>query len=171
MNNWYGIDLGWAYAELFASIRHKTHCVHRSYDVLHDSLIRFAAINQSRNVEQPHAYLRRIVGNILVDQYREARHWVSMDDADNHNSSENPEWEEYLVPSAEHLAELNRRLTSLQRVLDCLPPRCREVFWFFRVEGYSQPETARRLGVSLKAIEYQVARALVDMQAASELLM
>lgn len=68
------------------------------------------------------------------------------------------------------MSDLRERLHNIQRILDCLPPRCREVFWLFRVEGYSQQEIAQRLGVSLKAIEYQVARALVDLQSASEIL-
>lgn len=56
---------------------------------------------------------------------------------------------------------LRQRLQHLQKIIERLPPRCREVFWLLRVEGYTQPEIAERMGISLKTVEGHVARALV----------
>src|SRR5690348_17906230 len=49
-------------------------------------------------------------------------------------------------------------LTRLARALDRLPERCREVVWLRRVEDLPQKEIARRLGISEKTVEKQIAK-------------
>lgn len=172
-SHWRGLDLDWVYTELFNSISRKTHCVHRARDVLHDSLLRFVLAQKTDEIQQPHAYLRTVVGNVLSDLHRDAARYRSLDD---------PLWQvadavgagslvpvEY-SPSPERLADLQQRLQAVQRILDCLPSRCREVFWMFRVEGCAQPEIAARLGISLNMVERHVMRALVDLRNARELM-
>lgn len=73
-------------------------------------------------------------------------------------------------PSPEGLAELQQRLAAMQKLIDGLPPRCRDVFWLCRVEGYTQPEIAQRLGISLNMVERHMIRALLDLRAARERL-
>ncbi len=167
---WYGVDLNWAYADLLSGIRRYTGCVQQSYDILHDSLVRLALVNRKEPIPRPHAYLRVVVRNLLADRYREQSRWVEWVDT----GDSEPDRTELLVdsaPSAEHVADLNQRLRITQSIIDCLPPRCREVFWYFCVEGYTQPEIAAKLGISLKGVERHVMRALVDIRAArNELL-
>lgn len=49
---------------------------------------------------------------------------------------------------------------ALHEALALLPPRCREVFHLSRAEGLRNAEIADRLGISVKGVEAQVARAL-----------
>ncbi len=149
---WYGVDLNWAYADLLRAIRRRTGCMHRSYDVLHDSLIRLALANQHGAIEEPRIYLRKIVRHTLIDQFHDSSRWVGL-----------PEQEipTELAPSAESLTYLRQRLEAMQRILNCLPPRCREVFWLIRVEGYTYREIAAQMGISLRVVERQIARALL----------
>ena len=49
---------------------------------------------------------------------------------------------------------------ALHEALSELPPRCREVFTLSRTHGMRNAEIAAALGVSVKAVEAQVARAL-----------
>jgi RNA polymerase sigma-70 factor (ECF subfamily) len=50
--------------------------------------------------------------------------------------------------------------TALRAALDELTPRCREVFELSRVQGLKYSEIAETLGVSVKAVEAQMGKAL-----------
>lgn len=171
-SRWYGLDLSWVYSDLLSSVSRRTRCVHRARDVIHDSLLRFVMAPKRDQIAQPHAYLRTVVGNVLSDYHQDASRYVSLDDmtsqADSGIGASLLPRE--AAPSAERLADLQQRLECVQRILHCLPPRCREVFWLFRIEGHSQSEIAARLGISLNMVERHVMRALVDMSNARHLL-
>jgi RNA polymerase sigma-70 factor (ECF subfamily) len=49
---------------------------------------------------------------------------------------------------------------ALHETIAQLPPRCREVFTLSRTEGLRNAEIAARLGISVKAVEGQIGRAL-----------
>jgi RNA polymerase sigma-70 factor, ECF subfamily len=49
---------------------------------------------------------------------------------------------------------------ALHEALSTLPPRCREVFALSRRDGLKNAEIAARLGISVKGVEAQMARAL-----------
>lgn len=49
---------------------------------------------------------------------------------------------------------------ALRAAMDALPPRCREVFELSRVQGLRYAEIASTLGVSVKAVEAQMGKAL-----------
>lgn len=164
---WCGLDLSWVYSDLLLSISRRTRCVHRARDVLHDSLLRYVLTQRRDRIVQPHAYLRTVVSTVLSDHHREASRYepFAVEAAD--GGAALPE---ATAPSAERLADVQQRLRAVQRILDCLPPRCREVFWLFRIEGQSQPEIAARLGISLNMVERHVMRALLDLRAARDLI-
>lgn len=166
---WGGLDLAWVYSDLLRSISRQTHCVHRARDVLHDSLLRFVLAQKQDDIRQPHAYLRTVVGSVLSDLHRDNSRYQSLDDPARGAEASGMLHSEF-APSAERLIDIQQRLRAVQRILDCLPPRCREVFWLFRVDGCSQPEIAQRLGISLNMVERHVMRALVDLRNARELL-
>lgn len=164
--NWQGIDLHWAYSDLLLSLSRKTRCVQRAYDVLHDALLRFALAQHQQPIAQSNAYLRRVAHSVLIDHYRSAVRFVALDDEDDSAA----EAMDHMAPSAEHLLDVQQRLQALQRILDCLPARCREVFWLARIEGCSQREIAEQLGISLNMVERHMMRALLDLRSARELL-
>lgn len=165
--NWLGIDLRWAYGDLLLSLSRQTRCVQRAYDVLHDALLRFALAQHQQPIAQPDAYLRRVARSVLVDHFRKENRYGPLPD-DGLDALETIG--DACMPSPEHLLDLQRRLQALQRILDCLPPRCREVFWLARIEGCGQREIAEQLGISLNMVERHMMRALLDLRAARELL-
>lgn len=172
---WYGLNLNWAYAELLPNISRRTQSRQLSYDVLHDALLRFALTKNPERIEQPQAYLRTIIRNILADDYRESVRFVpfimdSQDEDEAHFSPTECVLDEQHSPSPEHLADLHQRMEALQRIIDLLPPKCREVFWQYRVEGIGQAEIATKLGISLNMVERHLIRALVDIRLAKDLV-
>lgn len=55
--------------------------------------------------------------------------------------------------------------SAVRRAIDTLPPRCREVFLLNREQGLRYADIAQRLGVSVKAVEGHMGRALRIMRA------
>ncbi|WP_311221835.1 MULTISPECIES: RNA polymerase sigma factor [unclassified Acidovorax] len=165
---WLGLDLGWAYRDLLPAIWRSTRCVHRAQDVLHDAFVRYALSGRHARLAAPHAYLRTVVRSVLADHAHEARRWATLPTNDAPIGAEVPAPLQPCAPSTEFLLDLQQRLQAVQRTIDGLPPRCREVFWLCRIEGCTQPEVAERLGITLNAVERHLMRALIDLRALRE---
>lgn len=153
---WHGLGLQWAYS-LLPFIARRITCPERAQDVLHDALLRYAS-RSGGTIEQPQAYLRRTIDSVLADQHREAQRYRSLP-ADDSAPGEAPS-----SPSALQVAELRERLQHVQRVLEVLPRRAREVFWMFRIEGCKQDDIAAQLGISRNMVERHVMRAMVGLR-------
>lgn len=166
---WHGIDLKWAYADLLSSIYRHTGYSRMAYDVLHDALIRFAISSNPNRLQQPHAYLHTIVRNLLIDGHKEQPRFVPLVSEDSATELA-AEYEHPLAPSSEHLVDMQQRLAILQNIIDLLPPRCKETFWLFRIEGLSQQEIADKLGISLNMVQKHIMRAMLDLLEAKDLL-
>ncbi|MEX3776551.1 sigma-70 family RNA polymerase sigma factor [Pseudomonas sp. MYb118] len=167
--NWNRIDLRWAYTDLLLSLGRRTGCIQLAQDVLHDAFIRYLLVDRKTRIEQPNAYLRTVAQSVLIDHFRQAGRFCSLDDPEG-LAVANESLNEHFAPTPEHLLDMRQRLEALQRIIDCLPPRCREVFWLVRIEGHKQMDIARMLGISLSAVERHLIRALMDLRAAKELL-
>ena len=107
--------------------------------------------------------------NLLVDHFQQKSRFevISFEQSSQtiwHDSQR--EWS----PSPEQMADLQQRMQAIEKIINCLPPKCRDVFWLFRVEGFSQAEIALQFNISINMVEHHVARALVDICAARELL-
>jgi RNA polymerase sigma-70 factor (ECF subfamily) len=161
---WYGIDLRWAYEHLIPGIMQHTSCRQYAHDVLHDALLRFALSPNLDRQQKPHAYLRIIVDNLLIDNYRDQARQTAL--THRIQLANEPH-----APSAEHLADTRQRLLLLQQTIENLPKRCREVFWLFKIEGLTQPQIAQQLGISVNMVERHMIRALLDLRAAKQALL
>jgi len=64
------------------------------------------------------------------------------------------------APGPERHVAARRELARVRRMIDDLPPRCREIFELRRVEGVSQREIAERLDLPEHTIEQQAIRGL-----------
>jgi DNA-directed RNA polymerase specialized sigma24 family protein len=62
-------------------------------------------------------------------------------------------------------------MLALQNIIDCLPPKCRQVFWMHRIEGKLQTDVATELNISLNMVERHMIRALVDISLAKDFLL
>lgn len=166
ISDWHGIQLEWAYGDLLRSIRRQLNCPHQSKDILHDALIRYALTSSVNRNHVPHAYLRSIVHNLIIDHHHDSVRYTSLEIL--------PEQQAALInaaaPSSEQIEEVRQKLYAIQQLLDALPKRCREVFWLYRVEGYTQSEIAAQLGISKNMVERHVMRALLDLISARQLL-
>jgi RNA polymerase sigma factor (sigma-70 family) len=173
---WNGINLVWAYNELLPKIFRRIHCRHLAFDVLHDALVRFALAKNPLRHQQPEAYLYTIVQNLLIDSHNNVSHFVSIDnDSKGVQESTSQSYEraqliEDYALSPERLLDIQQRLQLLQKIIDSLPPKCRDVFWMFRIEGMTQQAIADHFQISLNMVERHIIRALVDLRAAKSLI-
>ena len=173
--NWHGIDLRWAYFDLFTSIYRQTLCKQNALDILHDSLVRFALAKNPKRKEQPHAFLQVIVRNLLIDEHNHNRRFISIDldveeNADHGEILSYTGSEHAFSPSPEHIADINQRLIEMQALINSLPKRCQEVFWLYRIEGLNQVNIAEKLGISSVMVNRHVAKALVALAEANDLM-
>jgi len=63
-------------------------------------------------------------------------------------------------PGPEQLAARQQDLQRIREAIAALPAHCRGVYLLNRVEGMSYPDIARHMGVSVKAVEKQISKAL-----------
>lgn len=67
---------------------------------------------------------------------------------------------EYDAPDAEQIIAGRQRLKRMLAALDALPPRARAVVILRRFENLTYPQIARRLGISVSAVEKHMVRAM-----------
>lgn len=129
-------------------------------DVAQESMIRlmrYRALPQ----EKLKLLMYRIALNALNDvgrrsQSRQASAHVTLDDGFEHLQS----------PELDHESRLDnqKELERVRAAILQLPTRCREVYLLNRIEGMSYSEIARHCGVSVKAVEKHVSRALQSLR-------
>jgi RNA polymerase sigma factor (sigma-70 family) len=105
--------------------------------------------------KSPKAFLFATARNLMTDRVRHSR-VVPIDSLQDfaHLSVLTDEL------SPERRLGARQELRILARAFDSLSDKCRSVVWLRRVEGLSQRDTARRLGLGEGAVESQLARGL-----------
>jgi RNA polymerase sigma factor (sigma-70 family) len=127
-------------------------------DLVQDVFYRFARLGQrgAGALERPQAYLRRIATNLLKDRAKIA----SRRGAALHVVAD----EETLAgPDLHGLLESRDMLNRLEAAMMRLRPRTREIFMAHRIEGLTYAEIADRTGLSVKGVEKQMSKALVQL--------
>jgi len=98
------------------------------------------------------AFVFACARNLLVDRARRAQVVSFETVADLEEMPEQPQAD--FTP--ERLADARQELRLLQVALDDLSPRCREVVMLRKIEGLSQKEIAKRLGIAEGTVEKQI---------------
>lgn len=118
----------------------------------------YARVYEAALCERPSLikpFLFQIARNLIIDRLRQ-KSVVSMEtiaDFDWLGVSDD-------APSSEALVAARQELQLLQAALDDLPPRCREVVILRKVQGLSQKDVARQLGIAVETVENHVANGM-----------
>lgn len=121
----------------------------------------YAGIIEAAQAElprNPRAYLFAAARNHLVNQARRAQ-IVSFELVADLETS--MALEEVVTP--ERLMLARDELRQVQKALDSMPPRRREVIVLRKIEGLSVREVAARLGTSISAVEQHITAGLRDL--------
>lgn len=125
-------------------------------DLVAEAMARAYQVADWTRVEQGRSYLFSIARNLVLDAAR--RHKVvafdTFADLDVLNLADEG-------ASVESVAIARDELQRLQRAVDRLPPRPREVFLLRRLDGLNIDEVAVRLSLTVSTVEKHFARAMM----------
>lgn len=116
----------------------------RAEDVVQEAYLRFAPPSDAVQIEQPTAYLYRIVRNLAYDLRRSLSAERRRDEAHGVFVESQP-----LSPTPEQETLQRNELRRIAGYLAELPPNTRHAFEMHRIGGYTLQEIAEHLGVSL----------------------
>lgn len=110
-----------------------------SADILQDAYLRLSRQQTQETIENPRAFVFRVVGNLVIDYQRLSVNRLKQDvDDDTYNAVLEQS------PGPEQRYQQNQRLQAIHQALAELPEDCRLAFYWIRVEGLSHTEVAAR---------------------------
>jgi len=125
-------------------------------DIAQEAQMRLLRYREHAN-ETLRPLLYRIALNLLRDRWRQragGREVLA------HMQPVDPESLVSSGPGPDQIAAQQQELDRARRAIAALPPHCRGVYLLNRIEGMSYPQIARHMGISVKAVEKQVSKAL-----------
>ncbi len=139
----------------------RTRCMATAEDLAQDLYLKVASLEPNAEVKAPTALLYRMATNLMVDQLRSSQR----------ASRRNAEWRAdlhghgagepvALEPAADELVVSRERARLLAEAVGALPPQMGRAFRLHKLEGRSQAETARAMGVSVKMVEQHIQAAI-----------
>lgn len=127
-------------------------------DLVQDVFARVARRADGEDIRNPEAYLMNAAANVWRDFLRRrathAHNAHDVYDDDRHGQA---------AFSPERVLEGRQSVDVVLRVIDEMPKRTREVFVLCRIEGMKHRHVARRLGISISAVEKSMMRAIAHL--------
>ena len=124
-------------------------------DIVQESLVRVWNRVADEQIENPKSYLIRIASAVIIDRSRRERtRRLKM-----HCSLEERHHPDDRL-SPHRIAVAHEQLTIFVRAFERLPERTREIVIAIRLEGHSFKAVAEGLGITVSAVEKQLAHAL-----------
>lgn len=137
-------------------LRGKLGCPAQADDFAQDTFLRVLTRSDVGVLQSPRAFLVRVATRLLIDDARRARLERAWREAQSLAAAEQVQ-----APSAEEVNEIVDVLEEVLRLLEGLPDKPRKAFLMFRLDGASQAEIARVLGVSISMVKKYVAQGLL----------
>jgi RNA polymerase sigma factor (sigma-70 family) len=137
------------YGYAFNIARLKTYSRDEAVDIMNDSFIKvFATINHFNPDQSFKAWLRKIIINTAIDNYRKnKKHYYHLDIVE----VDPPEVEESVI------SKLNA--DDILNLLDSLPKMHRLVFNLYEIQGFSHKEIAEELDIKISSSRTFLTRA------------
>ena len=130
-------------------------------DVAQDAYVRILQLRKPGGVENPLRYLFRVARNLFIDEERARTRASGLFDR-----SAPIELQAAGMPDPERILAGKQRLALAVEAIERLPPRCREAFNLHRFDGLSYAAIARRMGISISAVEKHIAEAMIRLSKA-----
>ena len=148
------------YKYLVVTAYNVLHDDHRSKDLVQDVFFDLWKRRENLKVQGSlKSYLRKAVVNRCIDETRRKKRSGTTEEIQDFNQPD-----QHISPQQQ--LETEELQQVINRAIDSLPGRCREVFALSRFEGFSHKEIAAKLDISVKTIENQMTKALKIIRAA-----
>ena len=139
----------------------RTRCMATAEDLIQDLYLKLASMDAGADVRAPTALLYRMAANLMIDHVRSTQR----------SSRRAGQWRmetrallsgEDIVeePPADEVVVAKQRIRQLAEAVAALPPQMGRAFRLHKLEGMSQAETARAMGVSVKMVEQHIQAAI-----------
>ena len=124
-------------------------------DLRQDAYVRVYAAALREKPFNPKQFLFQVARNLMIDRSRRKGvvSFESFADCDTLEADSDR-------PDIEQSAAAEQQLRLLRAAIGELPPRCREVVTLCKIEGRSQREVARTMGITESTVERQVANGI-----------
>lgn len=141
--------------ELFGFLMHRVSCPEAAADILQDAFFRLTQFESEKKINNPRAFLYKVVGNLAIDyqrkQTREQDRYANEEELQDHADSS---------PHIERQLYSQQRLLYLRQAVGELPPRCREVFILHKFKHYPYSQIMRELGISESTVLKHIVKAM-----------
>lgn len=134
-------------------LRKRTGCSEQAADLAQDTFVRVILQRKAQGLREPRAYLSSVARGLMIDMFRRR----SLEQAYLETLART---QEPLDISPEERALLIETLMDIDRMLDGLGSRTREIFLMAQLQGLSYVEMGRRLQLSVNTVKKHAARAL-----------
>ncbi len=129
-------------------------CPAQAEDFAHDTFLRLLCRRRDlESLAEPRAYLRTVAHGLVVNHWRRQ----ALERAYLEVLARQPE---PLAPSPEERRLVVEALEAIDRMLDGLPPRVRQIFLLSQLDGLTYPRIAARLGITVNVVQKAMGRAL-----------
>lgn len=146
---------------LCAWLRKRLGCFDHAADLAQDTFIRVLLQRKAPELREPRAYLSSVARSLMIDSFRRR----ALEQAYLETLAARPEALD-VSPEARFL--IIETLLEIDRLLDGLGARTREIFLLAQLDGLSYVEIGRQLNVSVNTVKKHAVRALTHCLLATE---
>jgi RNA polymerase sigma-70 factor (ECF subfamily) len=129
-------------------------------DIVQNSFIKLWETRQTFNYRNPEAFLFQIVRNASLNYIRHLKVIETLDTKIKEKYLGEELYYIDMVSDEPYILIAEELQNKVIEIMDSLPEKCREVFRLSRIDGLKNQEIANLLGISLKAVEKHISKAL-----------
>lgn len=122
-------------------------------DLTQDTFVRVIKARSALDIREPRPYLSRIAKGLLIDLIRRR----SLEQAYLEALASLPE---ALQPSLEEQAILLQALVEIDRLLQGLGPKVKQVFMLSQFDGLTYPQIAEHMNISVRSVNNYMSKAM-----------
>ncbi len=147
--------LGSPLRRLIKRLRRQGSSAHDAEDLIQEAFLRMQVYcSEGGEVREPEAFLARTARRLSINALRDRHGDLYVDEPVEALSLVD------LSSAPEEMMAADDCLRSMTAALEAVSPRTCEVFFLHRVDGLSYAQIARRMAISVSAIEKHIARAV-----------